>query len=71
MVIKRIVRETSLSAGDVSNALISLNNVVCDALKLQSPLHHLLPDDGYRSRSHRERRAEEPENHLHPQAEDV
>ena len=34
MVIERIVRETSLSAGDVSNALISLSNVVCDALKL-------------------------------------
>ena len=34
MVIERIVRETSLSAGDVSNALISLSNVVCDAMKL-------------------------------------
>ena len=34
MVIERIVRETSLSAGDVSNALISLSNVVCDAMKM-------------------------------------
>ena len=34
MVIERIVRETSLSEGDVSNALISLSNVVCDALKM-------------------------------------
>ena len=34
MVIDRIVRETSLSAGDVSNALISLSNVVCDALQM-------------------------------------
>ena len=34
MVVERIVRETSLSAGDVSNALISLSNVVCDAMKL-------------------------------------
>lgn len=34
MVVERIVRETSLSEGDVSNALISLSNVVCDALKL-------------------------------------
>lgn len=34
MVIERIVRETSLSEGDVKNALISLSNVVCDALKL-------------------------------------
>ena len=34
MVVERIVRETSLSAGDVSNALISLANVVCDALKM-------------------------------------
>ena len=34
MVIERIVRETSLSEGDVSNALISLGNVVCDALKM-------------------------------------
>jgi len=34
MLVERIVRETSLSAGDVSNALISLSNAVCDALKL-------------------------------------
>ena len=27
-------RETSLSEGDVSNALISLSNIVCDALKM-------------------------------------
>ncbi len=32
-VVDRIVRETSLSEGDVSNALISLKNVVCEALK--------------------------------------
>ncbi len=32
MVIDRIVRETSLSAGDVSNALISLGAIVRDAL---------------------------------------
>lgn len=31
--VSHIVRETSLSAGDVSNALISLSNVVCEALK--------------------------------------
>ena len=34
MVIGRIVRETSLSEGDVKNALVSLSNIVCDALKL-------------------------------------
>ena len=34
MVVERIVRETSLSEGDVKNALISLSNVVCDALKM-------------------------------------
>lgn len=34
MVIERIVRETSLSEGDVKNALASLSNVVCDALQL-------------------------------------
>ena len=34
MVVERIVRETSLSEGDVSNALISLSNVVCDAMKM-------------------------------------
>ena len=34
MVIERIVRETSLSEGDVSNALISLSNIVCDAMTL-------------------------------------
>lgn len=32
-VVDHIVRETSLSAGDVSNALISLSNIVCEALK--------------------------------------
>ena len=34
MVIERIVRETSLSEGDVKNALISLSNVVCEAMQL-------------------------------------
>lgn len=34
MLKERIVRETSLSEGDVSNALVSLGNIVCDALKL-------------------------------------
>ncbi len=33
-VVDRIVRETFLSAGDVSNALISLSNVVCEALSM-------------------------------------
>ena len=32
--IERIVRETSLSEGDVKNALISLSNVVCEAMQL-------------------------------------
>ena len=36
MVVDRIVRETSLSAGDVSNALISLGAIVRDALLLGS-----------------------------------
>lgn len=34
MLIERIVRETSLSEGDVKNALISLSNVVCEAPKM-------------------------------------
>ncbi len=34
MLVERIVRETSLSEGDVKNALISLSNVVCEALEL-------------------------------------
>ena len=34
MLIERIVRETSLSEGDVKNALISLSNVVCEALQM-------------------------------------
>ena len=33
MLVERIVRETSLSAGDVSNALISLGNIVCESLQ--------------------------------------
>lgn len=36
MVVDRIVRETLLSAGDVSNALISLGAIVRDALLLGS-----------------------------------
>ncbi len=31
--VERIVCETSLSAGDVNNALNSLSNIVCDALQ--------------------------------------
>lgn len=34
MLVERIVRETSLSAGDVRNALISLSNIVNDALRM-------------------------------------
>ena len=34
MLIDRIVRETSLSEGDVKNALVSLSNVVCEAMTL-------------------------------------
>ena len=34
MLIERIVRETSLLEGDVKNALISLSNVVCEALEM-------------------------------------
>ena len=34
MLIERIVRETSLSEGDVKNALVSLSNVVCEAMTL-------------------------------------
>ena len=34
MLISRIVRETSLSEGDVRNALVSLSNVVCEALQM-------------------------------------
>ena len=32
-VVNRIVRETSLSEGDVKNALISFSNVICDAMR--------------------------------------
>ena len=35
MVVDRIVRETSLSAGDVSNALISLGAIVRDAFEFE------------------------------------
>lgn len=34
MMINRIVRETSLSEGDVRNALVSLSNVVCESLAM-------------------------------------
>lgn len=34
MLVERIVRETSLSAGDVRSALVSLSNVVNDALTM-------------------------------------
>ncbi len=34
MLVERIVRETSLSEGDIKSALVSLSNVVCEALEL-------------------------------------
>ena len=34
MLVDRIVRETTLSEGDVKNALVSLSNVVCEALEM-------------------------------------
>lgn len=34
MLVERIVRETSLSEGDAKNALVSLSNVVCEALQM-------------------------------------
>lgn len=34
MVVERLVRETALSEGDVRSALVSLSNIVCDALKM-------------------------------------
>lgn len=34
MLIERIVRETSMSSGDVKNALDSLSNIVCEALQM-------------------------------------
>ena len=34
MVVERLVRETVLSEGDVRSALVSLSNIVCDALKM-------------------------------------
>ena len=75
MVIERIVRETSLSEGDVKNALVSLSNIVCDALKSRRtrlvPPHRPLQDDGFSRRSHRGRRPQDPENHLHAQTEDA
>ena len=61
MVIERIVRETSLSEGDVSNALISLSNIVCDALKMGMSVD--LAELGSLPQN--------PENRLHPQAEDA
>ena len=59
MVVDRIVRETSLSEGDVKNALISLSNVVCEAMQLGMSVDH------------GKGRAEEPENRLHAQTEDA
>lgn len=35
-VVDRIVRETSLSEGDVKNALISFSNIICDAMRAGS-----------------------------------
>jgi len=34
MLVERIVRETSLSSGDVKNALDSLSKIVCEALQM-------------------------------------
>ena len=78
MVIERIVRETSLSEGDVRNALISLSNVVCDAMKMGMSVDlaelgsfRLVVPSKMMDTGHRERRAEEPENRLHAQAADA
>ena len=79
MVVERIVRETSLSEGDVKSALVSLSNVVCDALQLGMSVD-LAELGSFRlvvpskmmdaRRSHRGKRAEGAENRLHAQAED-
>ena len=82
MVVERIVRETSLSEGDVRNALISLGNVVCDALQMgghereprragQLAPQRPLQDDGHRGGGDRGECPQGPENHLHPHAEDA
>ena len=74
MVVDRIVRETSLSAGDVSNALISLGAIVRDAPRIGTergfgrprfvPHRSASQDDGYRGRSYG-RQPEGTENSLY------
>ena len=85
MLVERIVRETSLSEGDVKNALISLSNVVCEALqlgmsvdlaelgsfRLTVPSKMMDSPEEVTVAGHRGRRPQNPENHLHPQAEDA
>ena len=81
MVVERIVRETSLSEGDVRNALISLGNVVCDALQMGMSVNLAeLGNLRLNVPSRMMDTAEEvtvgecpqgPENHLHPHAEDA
>ena len=56
MVIERIVRETS-ERGSRRTRFV--------------PPHRPLQDDGHPGRSHRGRRPQDPENHLHAQAEDA
>ena len=69
MLIERIVRETSLSEGDVKNALISLSNVVCEALEMGMSVD--LAELGNLRVSVPSGCAEDPENRLHAQAEDA
>ena len=73
MVVERIVRETSLSEGDVKNALVSLSNVVCEAMQLgmSVDLAELLQNDGLGCGSHGKGHVENPENRLHAQTEDA
>ena len=79
MLIERIVRETSMSEGDVKNALVSLSNVVCEAMTLGMSVdlaelgsfRLVFQDDGHAGRCDGGQGVEDPENRLHPQAEDA
>ena len=71
MLIERIVRETSLSEGDVKNALISLSNVVCEAMQLGMSVD-LAELGSFRVVvPSKMMDFEDPEDRLHPQAEDA
>ena len=71
MVIERIVRETSCQPKQHRVRRSQIGHERGSRRTRLVPPHRSLQDDGFSRRSHRGRRPQDPENHLHAQAEDA